>query len=230
MKAPAKEEVQKILEKTLFAQALSKKEIDLLAGKMKVISFAKGETIFKQGSVISDYAVLMTGMCKTTVENPSNGNGTIISFIKPIDIIGIWSLEDTVFAATATALADSVVVFFDKKDVSQLMLTNGKFCYRIFETLCSHARKNVRQSVDFSQKSIMSRVASSLLYIMGEITDGDCINLPISRNDLAEYSGIATGSTIRLLSELEKANVVLLDKKTIWIKDIEALKKISLQD
>lgn len=230
MKAPAKEEVQKILEKTLFAQALSKKEIDLLAGKMKVISFAKGETIFKQGSVISDYAVLMTGMCKTTVENPSNGNGTIISFIKPIDIIGIWSLEDTVFAATATALADSVVVFFDKKDVSQLMLTNGKFCYRIFETLCSHARKTVRQSVDFSQKSIMSRVASSLLYIMGEITDGDCINLPISRNDLAEYSGIATGSTIRLLRELEKANVVLLDKKTIWIKDIEALKKISLQD
>lgn len=228
MKVPSITEVQNVLNQTEVAKVLSEKEKSLLSENLRVISYSKGETIYKQGSVVCDYPILISGLCKITVENPIEGNGTIIALVQPVKCIGIFSLEDTEYQATTTAMSDSVVAFLDKSFFSQLMLTNGKFCYKMFEALCRYAKSFVRMSVDFSQKSILARVASSLLYI-SEMVNGNCINLPISRNDLAEYSGIATGSTIRLLSDLEKDDIILLDKKIIIIKDKEALRKISMQ-
>ncbi len=228
MKVPSIVDVQNVLNQAEIAKVLSEKEKALLLDNLKVISYAKGETIYKQGSVICDYPILISGLCKVTVENPFEGNGTIIALVQPVKFIGVFSLEDTEYQATTTALSDSVVAFLDKKFFSQLMLTNGKFCYKMFEVLCNYTKTFVRMSVDFSQKSILARVASSLLYI-AEMVNGNRINLPISRNDLAEYSGIATGSTIRLLSDLEKDGIIVLDKKTITIMDQEALRRISMQ-
>lgn len=228
MKISSKEDIQKQLEKTSIGKSLSGKEIDLLSQSAKVISYSKGETIYKQGSVISGYAVLVSGLCKITVENEVSAGGTIISLLKPINMIGVLSLEDNEFHATATALCDSVVVFLDRKDFSSVVTSNGKCSYMVFEYLCKFTKSFVRQVVDFGQKSIRSRVASSLLY-MADLVEGDFIDMPITRNDLAEYCGIATGSTIRLLSEMAKDDVIVLDKKTIRIKNKEKLTQISKQ-
>lgn len=229
MKIPSLVEVQQILKKTELAKTLSEKELELLLENIRVISYSKGETIFKQGTVINDYGILMSGLCKITVENLSNGNGTIISLVQPVKFLNISTIEDTIYHGTATAMVDSVVAFVSKDTVFRLMQTNAKFSYGMFVSLFEYSKNLIRMTVDFSQKSIMSRVASSLLYI-AEMTNGKYIDLPISRNDLAEISGIATGSTIRLLGELEKLGVIVLDKKTILIKDVDVLKKISLQD
>lgn len=228
MRITSIDEVLKVLNKLETSKSLSSKDVDLLTKNLKVISYSKGETIYKQGATINDYAILIDGMCKITAENPLGGNGTIITLLQPVKFVGIFSLYDTEYTATATAIADSTIAFVEKNAFRQIMLANGKFCYSIFEILCKYTKNFVRMTVDFSQKTIMARVASSLLYI-SEMINGDYINIPISRNDLAEYSGIATGSTIRLLSELEAAGVIMLDKKTILIKDKEALRKISMQ-
>lgn len=227
MVVPSIAEVQVILNQTEQAKSLTEKDKSFLLEHLRIISYSKGETIYKQGATICDYAILVTGLCKITVENQAEGNGTIISLPQPVSLVGIFSLQDTIYKYTATALSDSVLAFIDKEAFAQVMLNNGKFCYQMFESLCRRTKTFVRMSVDFSQKPILSRVASSLLY-MSEMVNGDCIDLPISRNDLAEYAGIATGSTIRLLSDLEKNGIITLDKKTILIKDKEALKAIAL--
>lgn len=229
MGVPNKADLVKEICKTKSAQTLSKKEIDVLVANTNVISYKKGETIFKQGAKINQYVILVKGLCKVTVENPVDDNGTIVSIQKSISIIGLTSLHDECYQATATALDDCVVVFIAKEDFATLLKTNVDFTYAMFEYLCDFARKFCRQIVDFSQKTIMSRVASSILYIADMVGD-DYIDLPLTRKDLAEYSGIATGSTIRLLSELEHAGVIELEKKTIRIKNKEKLVLISQQE
>lgn len=227
MVVPSFTDIQAVLNQTEQAKSLTEKDKAFLSEHLRVISYSKGETIYKQGATICDYAILVSGLCKITVENPAEGNGTIISLPQPVSLVGIFSLQDTIYKYTATALSDSVLAFIDKDAFAHVMLNNGKFCYQMFESLCRRTKTFVRMTVNFSQKPILSRVASSLLYI-AEMGNGNCINLPISRNDLAEYSGIATGSTIRLLSELEKNGIITLDKKTILIKDKEALKAIAM--
>lgn len=226
MNIKSKEELVKELSKTKLAQTLDKKDFDKIAKNATVVMYKKGETIFKQGSFISQFAILVQGLCKITVENPMNEPGTIISIQKPISLVGVMSFSDEIYNATASAMCDSIVVFVQKDDFSNAMKTNVKFANEMFEQLCNYAKRFCRQIVDFGQKSIMSRVASSILYI-AELVGDDFIDIPISRNDLAEYSGIATGSTIRLLSELEKAGIVILDKKTIRIKNKKELIRIS---
>lgn len=226
MKIPSKNEVLAILEKTSIAKTLSSKEIDILAKSAKVISYSKGETIYKQGSSISGYPVLTKGLCKITVENDTKDIGTIISLLRAVNFIGVLSLNDDTFQATASTLCECDVVFIDRKDFTSIVTSNGKCSYAMFEYLCEYQKRFIRQLVDFGQKTIKARVASSLLSI-ADLIESDFINLPMSRNDLAEYSGIATGSTIRLLSDMAKEDVIILDKKTIKIKDREKLVQIS---
>ena len=171
MKIPTKQEALIQLVKTSIGKTLSKKELDLLSQSLKVISFNKGETIYKQGFNISAYAVLLSGLCKNTVEHEVSSGGTIISLLKPVNMIGVFSLDDEVFQATASALSDSVVAFIDKKDFATVVTSNGQCAYALFEYLCTFTTKFVRQVVDFGQKSIKSRVASSLLYMTDLVKD-----------------------------------------------------------
>ena len=90
MKIPTKQEALKQLVKTSIGKTLSKKELDLLSQSLKVISFNKGETIYKQGFNISAYAVLLSGLCKITVENEVSSGGTIISLLKTFNMIGVF--------------------------------------------------------------------------------------------------------------------------------------------
>ncbi|MCQ2959297.1 MAG: Crp/Fnr family transcriptional regulator [Bacteroidales bacterium] len=229
MRIPSKDELKKELLKTELAKLLSSKDIAKLESSLKFISYSKGENIFKQGATITEIAVLVKGLCKFTVENPSNAHGTIIGIKKPVSILGVSTLADTTYKTTAAAMNNAVVAFFNKQDFYDIIKSNPSCAYRMYEFSCNAIRNQLRQISELSQKSIRSRLACTLLNITQLTEDEDFIDLPISRNDLAECSGIATGSTIRLLSDFEKEGIVVLEKKTIKIKDKEKLLEISYE-
>lgn len=228
MRIPPKEELLAELAKTEFASCLTQKDIEKLDKSIKFLSYAKGENIYKQGASITEYALLLTGLCKLTVENPTNDLGTIVSIQKPVSIIGLTTLFDDTYRATAAALSDSIVVFFDKKDFLQIAKENAKCAFTLFRYSAKAINNHIGHLADLGQKSIKARLASTILNL-AKFEGNDFINLPISRNDLAEISGIATGSTIRLLSDLEKENVIVLEKKSIRIKDKAKLYEISIE-
>ena len=103
----------------------------------------------------------------------------------------------------------SMVAFIDKTTVLNIIKNNPKCMMALLEYSHDFITEAVQQIVDFGQKSIKSRVACSLLRI-ARFAENDFIDIPISRNDIAQYSGIATGSTIRLLADLEKEGIIVV--------------------
>ena len=87
----------------------------------------------------------------------------------------------------------------------------------------------MKQIADLGQKQIKARMATIIL-IIADLIKSDFIDINISRNELAEYAGISTGSAIRLLSDLEKEGLIVLDKKTIDIKNRQGLEAVSMVD
>ncbi len=100
----------------------------------------------------------------------------------------------------------------------------------MLKLLSDDLRKAEVQITHLAQKPVRERLAESLLFIKetyGFEEDGKTINALFSREDIANIVGTATETAIRLLSELNKENVILLKGKKISIVDFPKLLKIA---
>jgi CRP/FNR family transcriptional regulator len=76
-------------------------------------------------------------------------------------------------------------------------------------------------------KQMNGRLADTLLYINDLKTDNPDIFQLLSRKDIADFAGISTESTVKILKTLEKEAIISLVEKDILIIDKNRLEKIS---
>lgn len=201
----------------------NKKEI----GKsLRFISYKKGENIFKQGRPIDEIAVLLHGYAKILIENSTNTKKTIISIQRPVTGLGTATFYDETYTATAEAITDVVVAFLNKETMRNILTTNATFASTLFAESTQAILKYVKQLTSFSQKQIKARIAAVLLNL-SQMVKKDVIDIQISRNDIADFAGVSTGSAIRILAELESEKIIELNNKAIQILNKDVLIHIS---
>jgi CRP/FNR family transcriptional regulator len=71
------------------------------------------------------------------------------------------------------------------------------------------------------------RVADTLLYLSPENFNGENITAMLSRKEIAEFSGLTSESTVKVLKSFEKDGLIRLDEKHIEILDHIRLAEIS---
>jgi CRP/FNR family transcriptional regulator len=76
-------------------------------------------------------------------------------------------------------------------------------------------------------KQMNGRLADALLYIDTLRNEKADIFQILSRKDLADFAGISTESTVKLLKTFEKDKLIVLKEKDIQLLDHDALNEIS---
>jgi CRP/FNR family transcriptional regulator len=76
-------------------------------------------------------------------------------------------------------------------------------------------------------KQMNGRLADALLYIDTLRDEKSDIFQILSRKDLADFAGISTESTVKLLKTFEKDKLIVLKEKDIQLLDNDALNEIS---
>jgi CRP-like cAMP-binding protein len=71
------------------------------------------------------------------------------------------------------------------------------------------------------------RMADALLYIDSLKNEKAEIFQLLSRKDLADFAGISTESTVKLLKMFEKDGLIMLNEKDLRIVKYDALREIS---
>jgi CRP-like cAMP-binding protein len=130
---------------------------------------------------------------------------------------------------SAVALEDMEVCFIPKKEIMQFFTQNNEFSMNVMKTICGDLKEADVHMVDMAQKSVKERLAGTLIYLeetFGIDTDGS-LRLQLSREELAGMIGTATESCIRLLSELNKNNLIELVGKRIKIVDKNKLRRLA---
>lgn len=99
----------------------------------------------------------------------------------------------------------------------------------VMRNICGDLKEADDHMVSMAQKSVKERLAETLLYLedtFGKNSDGS-LHIQLSREELAGMIGTATESCIRLLSELNKSELVDLSGKKITILDRNKLKRMA---
>ncbi len=190
-------------------------------------SFSKGEIINIEGDRITDFKYLKSGLVKL-FRKTSDGKEQIITITKPFEFVSNMSIfSEERYQYSVSAVEDSVVCIVKLWFIKNLFMKNGGFAMGLLTKISKINDKIINQTLDIRQKNLVGRVAFVLLYFTKEIYNTRIFDLPVSRQEIADYIGMSTANVIRTLSDFKKEGIIKIFGKTIEVVDINKLEILS---
>lgn len=220
---------QCIIKRFNSLNTLTLEELEQFSEHKTSLIIKKGENLMTEGSSINGLYCIKDGKCKLTKLN-TNGKEQIIRYIKGGSVLGHRSiLSEELVGLNATALEDMHVCFIPKGDILEVIKHNSQFSLSLIKDI-SHELNEANTSISqMAQKPVKDRLAETLLKLedIFGVDQGGCIDVVLTREEIANTIGTATESAIRLLSNLKKDKVIDLVGKKIKIINRNLLKNIS---
>lgn len=191
------------------------------------IRYKKGEVICKQGSFASHVMLVESGLAKMYIEN--GDNPLILKIIPEGNFIGLASVSGDVntFHYSSMAYVDTVVRQIELNSFRKLLGENPSFSMEVIEILSSNNIQIYGRFFCLTQKQAYGRLADIILCLADRIFKANEFDLPLSRKDLADLSGMSAETVIRILNKFIAENLVEMSSKRFRILDYERLKQIS---
>jgi CRP/FNR family transcriptional regulator, polysaccharide utilization system transcription regulator len=198
------------------------------ADKSKVqIRYKKGETIIKQGSFVTHVLYVKQGLVKIYKEHSKEAN-LIYDILPSGTLVGLSNLYySETFQFSVAALAESAICSIDREVLEKLITDNGAFARSVMESINTELQHLRNKMVSLTHKQTRGKLADSLLYLAENVFLTNTFSSKLSRNDLAEFSGMSMMSVVRTLQEFIKRGYLEEREGKINILDMEALEQIS---
>ena len=208
-------------------ELLTEDEKRLMEMNSVTVVYKKGETISKQGSFASHIMYLQEGLVKQYLEGtPRNLILTLTPSGNMIGLQAIYEGNNTFLYSVATYV-DSTVKLIDINVFKQLLRQNPTFSYRIMNVLNENTSQTYGRFFCISQKQLHGRLADIILCLSRRIFKSNSFELPLSRNDLAELTGMSTESVIRIIKDFKDDGIITTNGKFFDIIDFPRLFRIS---
>jgi len=213
--------------KELFVGNLEGEPLDIVCSGKVEKNYGKGETIIREGTPVTEFMYLKSGLVKLYRSDPV-GKEQIITISKPMDYVSLLSVFSTTeYQYSVTALEDSVTCNLDLEDIRALIISDGRLALDLLNKMSRVADKIILDSMDIRKKHLRGRVAHLLIYFSTQVYFAEEFELPLTRKEMAEYVGMTTENVIRVLSEFRKDGILKIYGKTILIVQDEVLKSIA---
>jgi CRP/FNR family transcriptional regulator, anaerobic regulatory protein len=200
----------------------------------KIVSSSKShhrqQSIYHQGDAFQSLYVVKSGAVKTYITN-SKGSENITGFYLPGDIFGLESISTKHYLNTAKTLTESLVCRINYQEIAILRKnspTLSDWAINLFS-------ESLASGHDFftclSQHTAAARLASFLLVISKRTSRSEQyqrkFHLPMSRQDIADYLGLANETTSRAFTKLVEKKCIQKMNKEIEILDLTLLQECS---
>jgi CRP-like cAMP-binding protein len=214
-------------EKSCATAVLNGREIDLIFNNRYVSNLRKGTNILNEGSPTSHIIYLRSGLVKEYIRR-DDGQEQIIQIILPQSYLGLTSIfGDKINHYSYSALTELKLCYIDIDLFTSLVKTNGKFAYEILTSVGRENLNSFHRFIDQSNKRIYGRIADILIYFSRIIFSDKKFQLPLSRYEIADMIGASRESTGRVLSKFRAEGIISIQGRSVIIKDINKLEKIS---
>jgi CRP/FNR family transcriptional regulator, polysaccharide utilization system transcription regulator len=212
--------------KSVIFNKLTDTELDLINQNRYEVSFKAGEVMFKQGTPAPHFLCLTEGLAKLYIEGL--GKNLIIGLVKPVEyILGPGVYVDNRHHYSASAVVDSSACMVDANTYKKLIRMNPDFAEAFISRISRQSIFNFDQFISLTQKQMHGRIADALFYLSDFVYGKNPFDMTISRQDLADLSGMSKESAIRILKEFKEENILKVDGNSVHILNPKLLKQIS---
>ena len=135
--------------------------------------------------------------------------------------------SENTFNYSSLALTDCQVFLIEKDALGKVIKQNGMFGFNIIKRYCEQNTNLLNNVRSLMYKQMNGRMADTILYIDSLKNEKAEIFQLLSRKDLADFAGISTESTVKLLKQFEKDGLIELNEKDLRVVKYDELNEIS---
>lgn len=177
---------------------------------------------FHQGEPATTLYVLTQGRVRLTQVTPE-GHQVILRFIGPGHMFGgIAALGEKIYPAAAQAVDDCKALAWDGETMHRLMERYPRIALNALELLAERIQTVQDRYRELATERVERRIARALLRLVQQtgrrVEAGVLIDMPLSRQDLAEMTGTTLYTVSRTLSRWEQAGLVETGRQRVLIR------------
>lgn len=190
----------------------------------------KGEVIIKEGDPVNGIYFVNKG--KVKVHKTWGDKELIVRFAGNGAIIGHRGLstKSAIFPISATALESTSVCFIDLDFFMSTLRVNSELTLELMMFYADELQESERKMRNLAHMSVKGRLALSIIQLKDQFGTNDkgYINIELSRQDLAAFTGTTYETAFRMMNELIKEDLISITGKAISVKDPIGLRALTL--
>jgi CRP/FNR family transcriptional regulator len=193
-------------------------------------TYPAGQTIASDGENLEIVASVVSGTA-TLSRTMEDGRTQILGLLLPSDFMGRPGRKTVAY--DITALTDVTLCCFFRKPFEALLQKTPHLSERLIEMALDELDAARDWMLLLGRKSAREKIASMIMFVLrrscksGEVAaESVHINLPIAREEMANYLGLTIETVSRQLTALKTEGLIELEgKRGIIVPDITALAK-----
>ncbi|HWP27060.1 MAG TPA: helix-turn-helix domain-containing protein [Xanthobacteraceae bacterium] len=187
------------------------------------MSFNRNAEIYGENEPAEYLYKVISGAVRT-YKVLADGRRQIGAFYLPGDVFGLESGDRHSFSAEA--IVDSKILVVKRSTLENLAARDNEVAHQLW-ALTSRELRRVQEHIMLLIKSARERVVAFLLEMAARVPSGDQIELPMSRQDIADYLGLTIETVSRTLSQLEtSAAIELPTSRRVILRNRAALGRL----
>lgn len=202
-------------------RGLKSEEIDSVLAAAWVKGLADGAFFFLEADPAVKAYILLDGKVKLLQVTPA-GQQVILGYLVPGRVYGIIAvLKKVTYPVSAQAVGECRAMSWDQATLNQLMERYPRMALNALRIMAGQIRQFQNTVRDLSTQRVEQRIARAVLRLAREsgrkTEEGVLIDLPLSRQDLAEMTGTTLYTVSRVLKEWEKNGIVHSQRQRVVI-------------
>jgi CRP/FNR family nitrogen fixation transcriptional regulator len=188
------------------------------------MTFARNGEIYGEGEP-ADYVYKVLSGAVRTSKVLADGRRQIGAFHLPSDVFGLEVGAEHAFSAEA--IPETKVLVAKRSALFGLAARDSEMARQLW-TLTGHELARVQEHLMLLVKTAQERVVGFLFEMSARRPAGDTVELPMSRQDIADYLGLTIETVSRTLTSLEDEDAIELpNSRRIVLRNRPALRDMN---
>jgi CRP/FNR family transcriptional regulator, nitrogen oxide reductase regulator len=199
------------------------------AGRIR--DLAVGDVVFSEGQPADSFSVVLSGSVKL-VQLSSDGDATVFRVLGAGDALGAVSLlgADS-YPVSAVAVTAATILEWPAAVVLQFIDQVPRLSLNILRSVSERLQALRLQYRQLATEKVERRIARALLKLIQRagtrVDDGVLLDLPLSREDLAQLTGTTVYTVSRIVSRWEASGLLRSGRQQLVIRDPDTLLSIA---
>ena len=192
----------------------------------------EGAYFFFQGDTAEYLYILIHGMAKL-LQISADGHQVNLRTIAPNQLFGaVGAVENlATYPACAQTIEDSIALAIPSADFHRLLEARPHLSFGLMRLMTGYIQEMQERYRELATERVEQRIARAVLRLAGQsgrkVDEGLLIELPFSRQELAEMTGTTLYTVSRTLSAWEKHGMISAGRERVVITNPHALVRLA---
>jgi CRP/FNR family transcriptional regulator len=210
---------------------LSDRDWEKVADLFNERQYQKDDYIFLEGEAPEALYVVKSGKVKV-LRHSQDGKDVVLRMAGQGQLLGSVAVFDGGgYPGTAQAIEDCALLVISRNDCLTLVTRFPVFALMVINEMGIRLRSSAEQIRSLAVERVEQRIARTLIKLGqtagADSSEGRVIELPLTRQDVADMTGTTVETAIRVMSKFRREELIFTRRGKVVLVDLDALQEIA---